>query len=157
MINLTPINDSMKIPRDILLTRHRAAEPKLDRIRADVLEKLASKSRANSVHSERPQVEGIWSRWRFVIQLLAARRLNAVGLGCVWLVILAFRLATPASSIGNFARSPASRPAMQAAMMEQQRLLAELNDFPESRVRKEAPKSDATRPRSERRHPHASV
>lgn len=147
----------MKTPRDILLARHRAAEPKLDQIRAGVLAELTVNARPEPRRSRTPEPRKFFSTLRFALGLLRALRLNAVGLGCVWLLILFFRLATPEPPINNSARALASGSALQAAMVEQQRLLAELGELPVSRFPKEAPKAAAPRPRSEQRASHASA
>ena len=147
----------MKTPDEILLAKHRAVEPKLDQIRAEVVAKLAAESPPESRCTRRSETRGILPGLRFAFGLVRAIRLNVGGLGAVWLLVFAFKLATPEPPINNSARSPASQLTMQAAMAEQQRLLAELNDFPVSRVQKETPKPDVPRPRSELRHPHASA
>lgn len=147
----------MKTPREILLARHRAAEPKLDQIRADTLAQLATRPELKRPREQKFEAREIFPSLRLAFGFVRVLRPNVVGLGGVWLVILLFKLATPASSSGNFVRTPISPLAMQSALAEQQRLLAELNEDVESKIRKATPKTDATRPRSERQHPHASA
>ena len=147
----------MKTPRDILLARHRPAEPKLDQIRANVLEELAVISKPEALRAGRSEPREIFSALRFALGLLRALRPNAFGLAGVWLLILFFKLATPEPPINQSARASASGPALQAALAEQQRLLAELGELPVSRIPREATKADVPRPRSERQSSRASA
>lgn len=111
----------MKTPREILLTRHQAAEPKLDAVRARVVAALAP-------HPSQPQPFA--GRWLVACQeFFRIPRGAWAGLAAVWLVILGLNVAThetvfspPSTMRVETKRSPETLQALR----EQKRLFAEL-------------------------------
>jgi hypothetical protein len=130
----------MKTPREILLARHRAAEPKLNQARTGVLARLPRR-RESSVPAS-------------IIEWLRMPRVAWGALGAAWVVIIALNLA---------ARETVSGPAApvrtvlgaenRQALREQKRLLAELvGSRPEAKA---ARSGFVPRPRSEIKMPVA--
>ena len=136
----------MKTPREILLARHQAAQPKLDEARRAALTSLPSDSGAGV-----PPASVLWpsrlknhqpgrpvDRWqprRLPHYLEAARefllrpRLAWSALAFAWLVILALNFATPETSAPGSALATATPPATPEtlqALREQKRLFTEL-------------------------------
>ncbi|HEV2330483.1 MAG TPA: hypothetical protein VGY56_17000 [Verrucomicrobiae bacterium] len=115
----------MKTPREILLARHKAIEPKLDDVREHVVGKLNDKDTKTQSSSERllslflscPKV--VWNEL-----VLPSRRIWA-GLAVVWLVLLAANFSMRDRSEIKMAKSPPS-PEMIMAFRQQQQLLSEL-------------------------------
>lgn len=86
----------MKTPREILLRRHRAVEPRLDALREELLGRMSAAQAAT------PGLD-----W---FALLRSFRGHLAGLGAAWLVILAFSLdagevSSAQTSLGNIASS----------------------------------------------------
>lgn len=73
----------MKSPRDLLLSRHQAAQPELDRLRRAVV--------ARAWKPQVPGLKGSWSEWAvdFFREALWPWRRAWFGLATVWVVILA--------------------------------------------------------------------
>ena len=136
----------MKTPREILLARHQAVEPKLDAVRRATLTALPSASGAGV-----PPASVLWpsrlknqqpgrpvDRWqprRLPHYLEAAReflqrpRLAWSALAVAWLVIIALNFATPETSAPGSALATATPPASPEtlqALREQKRLFTEL-------------------------------
>ncbi|HWX18571.1 MAG TPA: hypothetical protein VN578_01570 [Candidatus Binatia bacterium] len=134
----------MKTPREVLLAQHRAIQPKLDRMREELL-----KSEMRNAKSEwNPDfrfglVSAAATVWRRLIW--PSRRVWA-GLAAVWVLLLLINLSDgkPASLYPH----AASGPAVVQALVEQKQLLAELlqasQPTPAERPR------PTPRPRSER-------
>lgn len=145
----------MKTPREILLARYRAAEPKLDDIRQDVVAELSNKDGASrTAPKTRSFSDSLVSCllrfpqaiWREMIW--PARQIWA-GLALAWLLILAADFSMRDRSEIKMAKSPPS-PDVIMAFRQQQHLLSELigpNDPPVA----EAQKTYLPRPASERR------
>ena len=111
----------MKTPRNILLARHQAAEPKLDIVRAQALATLAPRE---------SQPRPLARRWLTACQeLFRIPRVAWAGLAAVWLVILGLNVAThetvPATPSSPRAETKRSPETLQA-LREQKRLFAEL-------------------------------
>ena len=133
----------MKTPREILLARHRSAEPQLDAVRERITE------RAGMHSEERP------SRFiRFVEscrEFFRVPRIAWAGLATAWLVIVVLNVASsdaPQVNVTVASASAKRSPEMLQALREQRRLFAELVGSlasPEA----EAPRF-VPRPRSER-------
>jgi hypothetical protein len=74
----------MKTPREILLQRHRVAQPKLDAIRKSVVTSLPDHRIANS-----PAVAG---RCHPLHEFILSLRWHLAGMGAAWLLILLLKL-----------------------------------------------------------------
>ena len=110
----------MKTPREILLARHQAAEPKLDAVRERALASLAQPEREGG--SSFALRAGL-ALWRELI--LPCRRVWG-GLAAAWLVIAVLHLSTGRSPELAAARSAAPGVYGFMALREQERILAEL-------------------------------
>lgn len=110
----------MKKPRDVLLDRHRWAEPKLDSIRQDVLASLQPASdweaRWWRRNSEAP--------WSFR-EVLLPIRWHLTGLGAAWVLIILLNLDSSAAAQHAGQNAPSPRQLL-AALREHRRQLAEL-------------------------------
>lgn len=139
----------MKTPREILLARHRAIEPKLDDIREDVIGKL---------NNEDPKTQSFSGAlascflncpetiWR---ELIWPARWIWTGLATVWILILAANFSMQSRPEIRMAKTPPSAD-MIMAFHQQEQLLSELigaNDPPAA----QAPKTHSPRPASQRR------
>jgi hypothetical protein len=124
----------MKTPREVLLSRHRNVEPKLERMWSGIA------ARPAVAPYQIPAV-----LWRELIW--PSRRIWA-GLACAWVVIIALNLASsePAPPVASKPEPP-SREKMRT-LIEQRRMLAQLlGPLPEPA---ETRKSGPPGPRSER-------
>jgi len=128
----------MKSPRDILLEKHRSAEPKLDALRKEVLGGLNNKeTKKQSWLAHLP--ENIWR------ELISPCRKVWAGLAVVWLAILvanASMRSPGATTVKNVSSE------MATDFKQQQHLLAELVGSEERRDA-EPPKKNTPQPRSE--------
>jgi hypothetical protein len=99
----------MRTPREVLLNRHRNAEPKLN----EIWQRIAA----------RPAVAPYQLLWRELI--LPCRRIWA-GLACAWVAIAVLNMisAEPAPKVASTSQRP-SREDFQA-LAEQRRMLAQL-------------------------------
>ena len=140
----------MKTPRELLLERHRAANAKLDRIRANALSTAFSRETHATPHHGQVETRlltraalNVWE------QLIWPCRFAWTGMAALWIVVLAINLSlSDGRTISQSARS-APTPAMLQAMEERRRLLVEL--IPPSVAPEAAPPPQKLRPRSERR------
>ena len=137
----------MKTPRDILLERHRAAEPTLDAIRRGVVA-----GEFNNKETKEPK-EGLvaWllrcltAPWRELI--LPSRRIWT-GLATVWALIFIINLSqrdTISSVTGKPVRSPAVMMSWQVQQRWMNELLADRLAPPEA----DRPRNVTPRPRTE--------
>lgn len=115
----------MRTPREILLARHRAIEPKLDDIREDVVGNLNNKdaktqSLSDSLASCLVNCLGVV--WR---ELVMPSRGIWMGLAAVWILILAVNFSMRDDSGIRMAKSPPT-PEVIMAFRQQQQLLSEL-------------------------------
>ena len=107
----------MKTTREILVARHRTAQPKLDEIRRKVVTDAC-----------RPRT----SRFNIVSwceELFRLPRTALAGLGLAWMAIIALNVSSPETprSEGLIAKSPANpSPETLRALREQKRLFAEM-------------------------------
>lgn len=143
----------MKTPREILLARHRAVQPKLDDIREGVVGKLnssasrtAQEAQSFSKNLSSSLVDFPITAWREIIW--PARRIWT-GLAAVWLLILTANLSMRDHSEIKMAKSPPSREVIMA-FRQQQQWLSELIG-PDDPPVAEAQKTYLPRPASERR------
>jgi hypothetical protein len=133
----------MKTPREVLLTRHKAAEPKLDALRERALATLSGPTEERSAVRQFIEL----CRNCFHVPQFAWG-----GLAAAWLVIIALNFAARDSASRQPVAFTQNRPPVETlqAVREQKRLLAELTGLgekPESETRRFVP-----RPRSEQRH-----
>jgi len=134
----------MKTPREILLQRHQAADAKLSQIRRDVIAQMESSSVTRAEGLPRRALTKVWH------ELIWPCRQTWAGLATVWVVLLTLQLASRDASAVVARKSPPPSREMLRVLRQQQLLLAELVDRPESRAA-DRPKVVPLRPRSERR------
>ena len=116
----------MKTPREILLTRHESANPKLDHIRRTALSAASSTAPRAARNARRkslwpvPAAQAVWQ------ELIRPCRRAWAGMVALWLVMWGINWGlSDAPKTASSAR-PVSAPAMFEALEEQRRLLAEL-------------------------------
>ena len=134
----------MKTPREILIKRHQAIEPKLDAIRETAVASLNDRRTANS-----PAVTDRRYNWR---EFLFSLRWHLAGMSAVWLVVALLSLnaghsASLASSVP--AQKIPSAQIIMASLRENRRQLLELMQPAEARG-EQPQKSILPRPRSQR-------
>ncbi|HTY88289.1 MAG TPA: hypothetical protein VMB80_12550 [Candidatus Acidoferrum sp.] len=120
----------MKTPREILLDRHRAAEPKLEAIRREVVAaefhgpgRVSSVSPSESLKTpETGKMPVLLLIWREVIW--PCRRIWT-GLAAVWLLILAVNLSMR-DPVSNITGKPVRSGAVMISWQTQQRWMSEL-------------------------------
>ena len=116
----------MKTPRDLLLNRHRAAEPKLDRLRREVIDRAICA--VQNPDEDLPSIVQSPGYWLAVLWQQAIRpwRHAWMGLATAWLLILCLHIA--ASGEGGMVQSQPTRlaPPAMAELQEQLKLRAEL-------------------------------
>ena len=134
----------MKTPHEILLIRHRSAEPKLDAIRRRLIA-----TQTGQQHEQESWLNGLTESCR---EFFRVPRVAWLGLAAAWLVIVALNIAsfeTP-RTMETIANTPAKRsPEMMQALREQKRLFTELVGAAGEKTEAEAPRF-VPRPRSER-------
>ena len=132
----------MKTPRDILLARHRSADPKLDAVRERALATLSEPT------EERTPIPQFIESCRNCFHI---PRFAWSGLAAAWLTIIALNFAARDSAPKQPVTFAQKRPPNETlqAVREQKRLLAELTGLGEKRE-SEIPRF-VPRPRSERR------
>lgn len=146
----------MKSPREILLARHQAAAPKLDRIRHTVVAEIYikdAKKRSGSMNF------ASWCLgcsqalcWKLWLELIWPSRRTWAGLAAAWVALAVFNLAQTEPARPVLAKSTTSPAELRMAFAEQQRLLTELIGPPLQPVPAEPPRrKPADQPRSERR------
>ncbi len=133
----------MKTPREILLQRHRATEPRLDGIRRDVISRLANPP---GLRIERSLLRALHTLWR---ELIWPCRRTWAGLAAVWVVLLTLQLASRDPAEVAARKTPPPSPEVLMVLRQQQLLLAELVERPAPRAA-DRPKSAPARPRSQR-------
>ena len=138
----------MKTPREILLERHQAAEPKLDAIRQSVVAAVYDR-RTTKITDSSP----VTDRRHFWREFLFSLRWHLAGLGASWLVILVLNLNVGPSTTFASALPAAKIPPPQiilASLRENRRELQQLIQPAESSETRPA-KLFPRQPRSERR------
>ena len=111
----------MKTPREILLARHQAAEPKLNALRARALAAL-------SPHASQPQP----SAWRWLAagrEFFHVPRVAWAGLAAAWLVIITLNVAsrdTAAPTVAAPQQMVRNSKDTMRELRDQKRLFAEL-------------------------------
>jgi hypothetical protein len=138
----------MKTPREILLARYQAAEPKLDAIRRAVVGDLNNKDAKAQSWAE--SFAPLWLRfptklWRELI--LPSRRIWT-GLAAVWFLLVIINVSqrdTVSSITGKPVRSPAVTMSWQMQQRWMNDLLADRAAAPEA----DRPREITPRPRTE--------
>ena len=149
----------MKTPKEILLARHKAVEPKLDEIRRDALAESFGLRREAVRHAAveaDPQTPKAVSSLRFATavhnfwrELVLPRPRAWAAVAAIWVVIFALKLSTPETPHVVAQKSSAS-PEVLAEVRQQKLLFAELVGVVKPRVA--APSRPApAQPRSDRR------
>jgi len=139
----------MKTPREILLARHKAVEPKLDDIRENVAEILNNKGAKRQKFSGSLISFLLGSSNAIWRELIWPARRVWTGLAAVWILIFIANFSMRDRSEIKMAKSPSS-PQVIMAFRQQQQLLSELIGPNEPPVT-EAQKTYLPRPASERR------
>jgi predicted component of type VI protein secretion system len=130
----------MKTPREILLHKHRTAEPQLDAAREKALAILQAQEPAR----ERPGVAD------FLRELFMLPKPALAGLAATWVVIVALNMASSENSASEPVVMARPSPSVRQALAEQRRFYAELvrsqmpADVPVPRPRSEIQVSVAT-------------
>jgi hypothetical protein len=136
----------MKKPREILLHWHRAAEPRLDLMRSEVIAQLEG-AQGGSLGASQTSATILLSCWHELI--LPARRIWA-GLAAVWLVIIALNITTEDERRAMVKDSPPPSREMQLVLKQQEALRAELLGELKTRA-SSPPRESGGSPRSEQR------
>ncbi len=143
----------MKTPREILLGRHRQAEPQLDAIRRRVLAALPDMERAEANgpgESQHARIQALLSRvW---LEIIWPSRRAWASLAALWLGLLAANLEMKATSPAAPALPETSDRQIARGFQERQRQLAELLPGREPSPAVQGPRSNPG-PRSERTDP----
>lgn len=127
----------MKTPREILLTRHQAIEPKLDAIREDIVARLTGPESEQPAAASPPRATArcnglgdfsVRTAWR---QLMLALRWHAAGLGAAWLLVLLLNLEYRNEPLPTIRKQDKVTPRqLLTTYQENRRLLSEIYDFP---------------------------
>ena len=138
----------MKTPRELILERHRTAEAQLEKIRPEDLAAYALGSLAQPV-SERCATSWLaWGVGEFWRESLRPWRRAWLGMGALWLVILAVNMAGKNPHRNFLAAAPSPSPEVRTALREQKELMVQLLE-PSGPVILSRPETPG--PRSERR------
>ena len=137
----------MRTPREILLARHRAAEPKLDAIRRSAVAETfgpdASGKPCSGMVAWLLRCSTI--PWRELV--LPSRRLWA-GLAAVWVVLAIIHL-SQRDTVSSITGQPVHSPAMMMSWQVQQRLMNEVLVDRVTPPDAERPRNAVPRPRTE--------
>ena len=145
----------MKTPREILLARHQAAEPKLDAVRHAVVMELYAKTQ-RSEDAKVSETSGVFASLRLCVKKLFRELIWPchrawAGLAVVWLAVLAFNTYHVERGTTIVVKSAPARSEMRLAFQEQRRVLAEIIGPKPRAVIAKPPRRPNTQPRSERR------
>jgi hypothetical protein len=137
----------MKTPRELLLERHRAAEPKLDALRQETVANLAERRADGPVRAEgsavnsRTRPSAPRPSWR---DLLLSFRWHLAGLSAAWLFVMALNLdQSPTPSPALAKQNTPSPQQLLTALRENRRQVLEMTGtgvvagVPEARRRSE--------------------
>src|SRR5258705_10500022 len=104
----------MKTPRELLLERHSAAEPKLDTLRQNTIARLAEEQGIARTGPSAPR-----SSWR---DLILSLRWHLAGLSAAWLVVLLLNIDhSPAPSVALAKQNIPSPQQLLTALRENRR------------------------------------
>ena len=139
----------MKTPRDLLLKRHHAAGPKLDRIRHEVL----NRELRAAVVSETRRAEAAGFPWHWLTfirrEVLQPFRWHLAGMSTAWLITVFLNL-DPATEVGIARTDGPSPRQILASLRENRRQITELTGPPvQAGEAIPAPRMPAPRRRSE--------
>ena len=136
----------MKKPRDLLLDRHRAAEPELDAIRMEVRQTLANHGANRATAPTPPRESWISVLWQ---ELFVSCRRYWAGLGVAWCAIVLLTLVGAWNgTTGRVIAAIPSEPVMEA-LLEQKQLRDELLGLVTVQETRTARREDNLGPRSE--------
>jgi hypothetical protein len=138
----------MKTPREILLARHRAAEPKLDAIRQAAVATIRDRRPAVMTTGE-AGLQALWWHWATAPwrELILPSRRIWTGLAAVWIILIIVNVSQRDAGAGK-ARSGGGIAPM-ASWQVQQRWMNELLADRSSPPDVDRPRNAAPRPRSE--------
>jgi hypothetical protein len=123
----------MKTPREILLERHRQAEPRLDEVRRKALAVVAPPSTAGTSKTIRdpngPILAALKKAW---MELIWPSRRAWAGLAGLWLVVGVANLEIKNSVQGGPATRASQVRELAQGLKEQRRLLSELLQSPKT-------------------------
>lgn len=138
----------MKTPREILLQRHRAAQPRLDEIRRDAISRFANPP---GLRTEWSPLRALHTLWRELIW--PARRVWA-GLATTWVFILIANANLSEGRPVASTETKAQSAGLWLMFQEQNQLIAELSGAAESKRSEPAltppSRSNSKQPRSDR-------
>jgi hypothetical protein len=135
----------MKTPREILLARHRAADPKLDARREEVTARLAAQRQAGTTPRDAQNRRFTWR------DLIWPSPWALTSLAGAWVLIFALNLAADGGSgEATLARAPVVPAALvEMAAAERRLLMTSLLESPPPEPVSPSPESSRPRPRSE--------
>jgi hypothetical protein len=117
----------MKTPRDIMLARHRAVEPKLDAIRREVVDAAADVNRRKQPVRELTFAAALANAIEVLFQeLVWPCRRTWAALAVVWMALFIFNVSQQDKSELAARKLPPPSPEAIMAWRQQERLLAEL-------------------------------
>ena len=117
----------MKTPREILLTRHRAVDPKLDVIRREVVEVAANVNRRKQPVRELTFAAALANVIKLsFLELIWPCRRTWAGLAAVWMALFIFNVSQRDPSELAARKLPPPSPEAIMAWRQQEKLLAEL-------------------------------
>ena len=148
----------MKTPREILLSRHEAVEPKLDRIRRDAVRVAADVNRRNPAVRQFTFVASV-SRALATLyrELVRPCHQTWTGLAAVWLVLLSVSFATREPLPASEARRAMPESSQLEGMFRlREQMLAQLAG-PMEKPEFVRPRLVAPQPRSDRREEFMSA
>ena len=131
----------MKTPREILLSRHKEADAKLDQIRRAVVADLTPRP------TKEPEISFVLKLWR---ELVWPCRRTWAGLAATWLAILVFNHSQSGSGPAVVAGASAPPAEIRLAWREQHRVLEEILGAKAPVTPAEPPRHPNNQPRSER-------
>lgn len=143
----------MNTPREILLKRHRAIKPQLERLRHETLREVTEGNRQSAPAAQHTLVAALRLRWR---ELLWPCPQAWASLAAVWLLILTINLTTRDPPARTIAQAAPPSPEVRELLRQQERLYAELLGATPTRVATQT-KAPALSPRSQRRDEIAIV
>ena len=110
----------MKTPREVLLDRHRHAEPKLERMWATVAAVCDRRREPREFGAHRAPLQVLWR------ELIWPSRRIWAGLACAWALIVVVNLANRETETRVAVNAPPPSPAEMQALIEQRRMFAQM-------------------------------